>query len=130
MGTHAQIDVRQGTKVVHVHVSMDGQPGAVLPALRAAARANRSTLRGMVTEILQEHPAASISEENHSDDSLSYRYLVDVSTKLWRVKQTQTPSLDLPTLPNGEIDCSKEALERASNSPELPAKVRYFRIAV
>lgn len=128
MGTRAQIDIRQGDKVVRVYSQFDGSPRNILPALRAAARAGCSTPFRIAQAVIREFGGGDtirIIDEDRSE-YMSYLYVIDASSKPWRVKQTKGEAVDLPTKPDGEIDDSTEALE---NAKIIPAVTRSFRIA-
>ena len=126
MGTRAQIDVRQGNKVVHVYSQFDGTPRNILPALRAAASAGYSTPYRIAQAIVREFGGDTIRIiDEDRGKYMSYLYVIDVSTKPWRVRQTRAAAIDLPVKPDGSLDDSDEAL---FNSPELPAVTRNIRI--
>ena len=126
MGTRAQIDVRQGNKVIRVYAQFDGTPRNILPALRAVANEGYSTPYRIAQAIVREFPSdfARITDEDRSDE-MSYLFVVDVSSKPWRVRQTQAEGIELPRKADGSIDDSDEAWE---NAPVLPAVTRSFRI--
>ena|SRR5258708_6534479 len=126
MGTRAQIDVRQGKKVVRVYSQFDGSPRNILPVLRAAASAGYSTPFRIAQAVIREFGGGDtirIINEDRSD--VSYRYAVDVSTKPWRVRQTEMETVDLPRKADGSLDDSTEAFE---NAKVIPAVTRSFRI--
>src|SRR5882762_340008 len=91
MGTRAQIDIRQGNKtVVRVYTEFDGFPHNILPALRAAASAGYSKPLSIARAVIKQFGGTDIliTDEDKSD-YVSYRYAVDVSSKPWRVRQTE-----------------------------------------
>ena len=125
MGTRAQIDVRQGNKVVRVYSQFDGSPRNILPVLRATASAGYSTPFRIAQAVVREFggDTSRIIDEDRSD--VSYHYAVDVSAKPWRVRQTRNEAVDLPTKPDGSLDDSEEAFD---NAPVLPAVTRSIHI--
>lgn len=126
MGTRAQIDVRQGKKVVRVYSQFDGSPRNILPALRAAASAGYSTPFRIAQAFIREFGGGdTIRIINEDRSGVSYRYVVDVSTKPWRVRQTEMETVDLPRKADGSLDDSTEAFE---NAKVIPAVTRSFRI--
>jgi hypothetical protein len=128
MGTRAQIDVRQGKKVIRTYTQFDGFPRNILPALRAAASARHSTPSRIARAVIKQWGLSGgemqIIDEDYGD-GLDYRYVVDASSKPWRVRQTRSACCDLPTKPDGSLDDSKEAFE---NAKIVPAVTRSFRI--
>lgn len=134
MGTRAQVDVRQGKKVVRVYSQFDGSPRNILPVLRTVASAGFSTPYRIAQAIVREFGGDDnddtvriIDEHEDRSDEVSYHYVVDASSRPWRVRQTQAETVDLPTKPDGSIDDSPEAFERAKT---LPAVTRSFRIGL
>ena len=132
MGTRAQIEVRQGNKMVRIYSPTDGFPRHILPALRAAARAGCSTPFRIAQAVIRQFPDDFGIRIIYEDRSkyVSYLYVVDVSSKPWRVRQTETETVNLPIKPDGSLDYSTEALEEALNDPKkiVPAVTRSFRI--
>jgi hypothetical protein len=129
MGTRAQINIQQGNKVVSVYTGMDGFPRNILQTLRAAASAGRSTPFRIAQAVVREWGSDTMRIIGQNDDQskwVSYLYNVDVSKKPWRVRYTQEETVDLPTLPNGELDDSNEAFAEAKTNP---AVTRYTSIA-
>jgi hypothetical protein len=127
MSEKAQIDVRQGNKVIRIYSGW-GIPRNILPALRAAASAGPSKPLDIAREIIRQVPDASfglrIIGKDYDPDDLSYRYTVDVSSTPWRVRQTRMAGYKWLDLPNGEIDDSFSEGSRKL----LPAVTRNFRI--
>jgi hypothetical protein len=128
MGTRAQIDVRQSNKVIRIYTQLDGFPRNILPALRAAAGAGYSKPSRIARAIIQywDNSGGSgmrIITEDRSD--VSYRYIVDVSSKPWRVRQTRMEGYRLTIKPDGSIDDSDEAL---TSGKRVPAATRSLRI--
>jgi len=122
MGTRAQIDIRQGNKtVVRVYTEFDGFPHNILPALRAAASAGYSKPLSIARAVIKQFGGTDIliTDEDKSD-YVSYRYAVDVSSKPWRVRQTEMAGWEFPTNPDGTHSFTKGKL--------LPAVTRSFRI--
>jgi hypothetical protein len=132
MGTRAQIDVRQGKKMVRVYSQFDGSPRNVLPALRAAARSGCSTPLRIARAVIREFggdDTIRIIDEDRSDE-VSYRYVVEASSRPWRVRQTRMEAVNLPTKADGSVVISKEALKEALDDPKniIPAVTRSYRI--
>ena len=129
MGTRAQVDVQQGNKIVRVYTGTDGFPRNILPALRAAASEGRTTPFRIAQSIVRWFPKdfdiEILDTDDDQSDWASYHYVVDVSSKPWRVRQTKAAVVNLPIKPGGSLDYSSEALR---NSPVLPAVTRSFRI--
>lgn len=94
MSERTQIDVKQGDKVIRIFSGW-GNPRNILPALRAAVQAGHSRPLDIAREIIRQVPDRSfglrIIEKDAQQDSLSYRYSVDVSSIPWRVSQTNMP---------------------------------------
>jgi hypothetical protein len=124
MSEKAQIDVRQGNKVIRIYSGW-GIPRNILPALRAAANAGHAKPLNIAREIIRQVRDTSfglhiIGEDFEGQDDLSYRYTVDVASKPWRVDRTKMPHHKLIDNGNGT----------ASVDPNLmPAVTRKFRIA-
>ena len=127
MGTRAQIEVRQGKKVVRVYSEFDGSPRNILPVLRTVASAGYATPHRIAQAIVREFGGDTISiiDEDRSD-WMSYLYVVDVSSKPWRVRQTAAEAVELPRKPDGSLDDSNEALDDPKNL--VRAVTRYIRI--
>jgi hypothetical protein len=122
MSESAQIDVRQGNKVIRIYSGW-GIPRNILPALRAAASAGHSKPLDIAREVIRQVPDASfglrIIGQDYDPNALSYRYTVDVSSTPWRARQTKMPGHKL--IFNGD--------GTASVDPNLtPAVSRSFRI--
>jgi hypothetical protein len=118
----AQIDVRQGNKVIRIFSGW-GVPRNILPALRAAAKVRHSKPLDIAYEVMRQVPDASfglhIIGEDYDPKALSYRYNVDVSSKPWRVRQTKMPGHKWTDNGDGT----------ASVNPDLtPAVTRSIRI--
>jgi hypothetical protein len=122
MSERAQIDVRQGDKIIRIYSGW-GMPRNILPALRAAASAGHSNPLDIAREIIHQVSDTSfgleIIDQDSDPDSLAYRYTVDVSSAPWRVRQTRMPGHKL--IFNGD--------GTASVDPEItPAVTRSFRL--
>ena len=122
MSEKAQIDVRQGNKVIRIYSGW-GIPRNILPALRAAVKVRHSRPLDIAREIIRQVPDASyglrIIGQDYNQDALSFRYDVDVSSTPWRVRQTKMPHYKL--IDNGD--------GTGSPAPNLtPAVTRSFRI--
>lgn len=121
MSEKAQIDVQQGNKVIRVFSGW-GIPRNILPALRAAASVGHSKPLDIAQEIIRQVPDASfglhIIAEDHDSDDLMYRYVVDVASTPWRVRQTKMPCIKLKHNGNGGLTFDKR----------MPASTRSFRI--
>jgi hypothetical protein len=119
----AQIDVRQGSKVVRIFSGW-GIPRNILPALRAAAKAGHSKPLQIAYEVMRKVSDASfglhIIAKDYDPDWLSYRYDVDVSSKPWRVRQTRMPGYKI-------IDRG-DGTSFIDNSKLTPAITRSIRI--
>ena len=123
MGTRAQIDVRQGNKVIRLYSQYDSYPRNILPALRAAASAGYSKPSSIARAIIKYFPddfGMRVITEDRAD--VSYRYTVDASSKPWRVRQTRTACYEMPTNADGSLDDS------FTTNKLLPAVTRSFRI--
>jgi hypothetical protein len=124
MSEKAQIDVRQGNKIVVRIFSNWGTPDVVLSALRAAAKTRHSeplaigheVLRQVLRELRGTGYDSHIIGENYNPKGLNFRYIVNVSSKPWRVRQTKMPGYKV--LDNGDIA-----------SKLSPAVTRNIRIA-
>jgi hypothetical protein len=125
MGTRAQINIRQGNKVVRVYSQFGGFAHNIVPALRAAASAGYSKPLSIARAIIKQFGGTDIRIIDEDRSDVSYRYAVNVSTKPWRVRQTEMAGYELPTNPDGSLNDSKEALE---NAKFIPAVTRSFRI--
>lgn len=123
MSERAQIDVKQGDKVIRIYSGW-GTPRNILPALRAAVNSGHSKPLDVAREVIRQVRDASwglriIGKDYERQDNLAYRYTVDVSSTSWRVSQTRMPHYKL--IDNGDGTLSPE--------PNItPAKSRSFRI--
>lgn len=125
MGTRAQIDVCQGNKVIRIYSQFDSSPRNILPTLRAAASTGESKPSCIARAIIK-HWAGDkmrIIAEDRAD--VDYRYIVNTSSKPWRVHQTKMAGYELPIKPDGSYDDSNAAFESAKL---IPAGTRSFRI--
>jgi hypothetical protein len=123
MSERAQIDVRQGDKVIRIYSGW-GIPRNILPALRAAASAGHSKPLAIAREIVRQVPDSSfglhIIAEDYDRSNLDYSYTVDVSSTPWRVRQTRMPGYKL--IDNGDGSVSVD------DSKLMSAVTRSFRI--
>jgi hypothetical protein len=123
MSERAQIDVRQGDKVIRIYSGW-GIPRNILPALRAAASAGHSKPLAIAREIVRQVPDSGfglhIIAEDYDRSNLDYSYTVDVSSTPWRVRQTRMPGYKLIDNADGSVSVDDSKL--------MPAVTRSFRI--
>src|SRR5262245_50743939 len=98
MGTRAQVDIRQGKKVVHLYAQFDGCPSNIVPLLEDAAEARLSGATKIAKEIARLEPGfLTIKPKEYLDSqSVNYHYVVDVASKPWQVEETTEAYVDLP----------------------------------
>jgi hypothetical protein len=123
MSEKAQIDVKQGNKVIRIYSGW-GIPRNILPALRATAESGLTKPLDIAREIMKQVKDASFGLRIVPTDVdpgwLSYRYTVDVAATPWRVQQTKMPHHKV--IDNGD--------GTGSIDPKLtPAVTRNIRIA-
>jgi hypothetical protein len=92
MGTRAQIDVRHGKKVSRIYTQFDGFPHNILPAIREAASAGHSkpsSVASVARAIMKQWAVSGggqMQKLTEDCDDVSYRYILDISSKPWRVR--------------------------------------------